>query len=60
MIGVTRAICGGWAAATLFHVHSLNGFVSLSTWVTATGGSAVLLAAYRVVDVRTGHRMIRR
>jgi uncharacterized membrane protein YeaQ/YmgE (transglycosylase-associated protein family) len=60
MIGVTGAICGGWAAATVFHVHSLNGFVSLSTWFTAAAGSAVLLAAYRVVDARTGHRMIRR
>ena len=59
MIGVVGAICGGWAAATVFHVHSLNGFFSLSTWLTAIAGSAVLLAAYHAVDARTGHRMIR-
>jgi uncharacterized membrane protein YeaQ/YmgE (transglycosylase-associated protein family) len=60
MIGITGAICGGWAAATVFHVHSLDGFFSPSTWLTAIAGSAVLLAAYRAVDARTGHRMIRR
>jgi uncharacterized membrane protein YeaQ/YmgE (transglycosylase-associated protein family) len=59
MIGIVGAICGGWAAATVFHVHSLNGFFSLSTWLTAIAGSAVLLAAYSVLDARTGHRMIR-
>jgi uncharacterized membrane protein YeaQ/YmgE (transglycosylase-associated protein family) len=60
MIGITGAICGGWAAATVFHVHSLNRFFSWSTWLTAIAGSAVLLPAYRAVDARTGHRMIRR
>jgi uncharacterized membrane protein YeaQ/YmgE (transglycosylase-associated protein family) len=59
MIGIIGAVCGGWAAASLFHVHSLNGFFSPSTWLTAIAGSAVLLAAYRAVDARTGHRMIR-
>jgi uncharacterized membrane protein YeaQ/YmgE (transglycosylase-associated protein family) len=59
MIGIIGAVGGGWAAATVFHVHSLNGFFSLSTWLTAIAGSAVLLAAYRAVDARTGHRMIR-
>ena len=59
MIGIIGAIGGGWAAATVFHVHSLNGFFSLSTWLTAIAGSAVLLAAYRAVDARTGSRMIR-
>jgi uncharacterized membrane protein YeaQ/YmgE (transglycosylase-associated protein family) len=59
MIGIVGAVGGGWAAATVFHVHSLNGFFSLSTWLTAIAGAAVLLAAYRAVDARTGHRMIR-
>ena len=35
-------------------------FFNLSTWLTAIVGSAVLLAAYRVVDAHGGHRMIRR
>jgi len=55
-----RALCGGWAAATVFHVRPLNGFFSLSTWLIAIAGSAVLLAAYRAVDARTGYRMTRR
>jgi uncharacterized membrane protein YeaQ/YmgE (transglycosylase-associated protein family) len=59
MIGIIGAIGGGWAAATMFHVHSLHGFFNLSTWLTAIAGSAVLLAAYRAVDARNGHRMIR-
>jgi uncharacterized membrane protein YeaQ/YmgE (transglycosylase-associated protein family) len=59
MIGIIGAVGGGWAAASVFHVHSLNGFFSLSTWLTAIAGSAVLLAAYRVLDAQTGHRMIR-
>jgi uncharacterized membrane protein YeaQ/YmgE (transglycosylase-associated protein family) len=60
MIGIIGAIGGGWIAATVFHVHSLHGFFNLSTWLTAIAGSAVLLAAYRVLDTHTGHRMIRR
>lgn len=59
MIGIVGAVCGGWAAATVFNVHSMTGFFSLSTWLTAVAGAAVLLAAYHVVEVRTGHRMIR-
>lgn len=58
MIGIVGALCGGWLAATVFHVHSMHGFFSLSTWLTAIAGAAVLLAAYRAVDARTGHRMI--
>jgi uncharacterized membrane protein YeaQ/YmgE (transglycosylase-associated protein family) len=60
MIGIIGAVAGGWAAASLFHVHSLSGFFNLSTWLTAIAGSAVLLAAYRMVDAQAGHRMIRR
>ena len=59
MIGVIGAVGGGWAAANLFHVHSLRGFFNLSTWLTAIAGAAVLLVAYRAVDARTGRRMIR-
>jgi uncharacterized membrane protein YeaQ/YmgE (transglycosylase-associated protein family) len=43
MIGITGAISGGWAAATVFHVHSLNGSFGPCTWLTAIAGSAVLL-----------------
>jgi uncharacterized membrane protein YeaQ/YmgE (transglycosylase-associated protein family) len=56
MIGIIGALCGGWAAATVFHVHSRHGFFSLSAWLTAIAGSVILLAAYRAVDARTRHR----
>ena len=59
MIGLIGAVGGGWAAATIFHVHFMHGFFSPSTWLTAIAGSAILLVAYRAVDARTGHRMIR-
>jgi uncharacterized membrane protein YeaQ/YmgE (transglycosylase-associated protein family) len=51
VIGIAGALGGGWAATELFHVHTLNGFFNLSTWLTAIAGSAVLLA---VVHLLTG------
>jgi uncharacterized membrane protein YeaQ/YmgE (transglycosylase-associated protein family) len=55
LIGIVGALGGGWAATTLFHVHTLRGFFNLSTWLTAIAGSAVLLLAYHLVDgSRTG------
>jgi uncharacterized membrane protein YeaQ/YmgE (transglycosylase-associated protein family) len=60
LIGIAGALAGGWVATRLFHIHTLNGFFNLSTWLTAIAGSAVLLIAYRAVEGQTGHRMIRR
>jgi uncharacterized membrane protein YeaQ/YmgE (transglycosylase-associated protein family) len=60
MIGIVGSVLGGWAAASLFHIHFQHGFFNLSTWLTAIAGSAALLAVYRVVDAQGGHRMIRR
>ena len=60
VIGVAGALGGGWAAARLFHVHTLQGFFNLSTWLTAIAGAAVLLLAYRLVSRRTGHRAAHR
>jgi uncharacterized membrane protein YeaQ/YmgE (transglycosylase-associated protein family) len=54
LIGVAGALGGGWAATTLFHVHTLHGFFNLSTWLTAIAGSAILLLAYHLVTGRTG------
>ena len=45
VIGVAGALGGGWVATRLFHVHTLNGFFNLSTWLTAIAGAAVLLLA---------------
>ena len=52
LIGIAGALLGGWIATTLFHVHSLQGFFNLSTWVTALAGSVVLLGAAQLVEGR--------
>ena len=48
------SVAGGWVATALFHVHTLNGFVNLSTWLTAIAGAAVLLLAYHLLTGRSG------
>ena len=54
VIGVVGALLGGWVATALFHIHSLNGFFNLSTWLTAIAGAAVLLFTFRLVTGRSG------
>jgi len=54
VIGVLGALGGGWAATELFHVHTLNGFFNLSTWLTAVAGAAVLLLIVHLVSGRSG------
>src|SRR3984893_2436912 len=49
LIGVAGALLGGWLATKLFHVHTLQGFFNLSTWITALAGSVVLLGAVQLV-----------
>ena len=60
LIGIAGALAGGWAATVLFHAHTLNGFFSLSTWITAIAGSAVLLLAYRLATGHSTHRAAHR
>jgi uncharacterized membrane protein YeaQ/YmgE (transglycosylase-associated protein family) len=52
LIGIAGALGGGWVATKLFHIHSLQGFFNLSTWLTAIAGSAVLLLAYHLLSSR--------
>jgi uncharacterized membrane protein YeaQ/YmgE (transglycosylase-associated protein family) len=54
VIGVVGALAGGWAATKIFHIHSLQGFFNLSTWITAIAGAAVLLLVYHLVTSRSG------
>ena len=54
VIGVAGALGGGWAATRLFHVHTLNGFFNLSTWLTAIAGAAVLLLIFHLISGRSG------
>ncbi len=61
LIGIAGALLGGWLATKLFHVHSLQGFFNLSTWITALAGSVVLLGAVHLVEgQRGGRRSLRR
>ena len=60
VLGIAGALGGGWAATRLFHLHTLNGFFNLSTWLTAIAGSAVLLLAYHVATGGTGRRTAHR
>jgi uncharacterized membrane protein YeaQ/YmgE (transglycosylase-associated protein family) len=60
LIAIAGALGGGWVATELFHIHSLQGFFNLSTWLTAIAGSAVLLLAYHLVTGRTGRRTAHR
>jgi uncharacterized membrane protein YeaQ/YmgE (transglycosylase-associated protein family) len=52
VIGVAGALGGGWLATRLFHVHTLNGFFNLSTWLTAIIGAAILLLVFHLFTSR--------
>jgi uncharacterized membrane protein YeaQ/YmgE (transglycosylase-associated protein family) len=54
VIGIAGALLGGWLATKLFHIHSLQGFFNLSTWITAIVGAAVLLLAFHLITSRSG------
>src|ERR1039457_1990471 len=49
VIGVAGALGGGWVATKLFHIHSLQGFFNLATWLTAIAGAAALLLVFRLI-----------
>jgi uncharacterized membrane protein YeaQ/YmgE (transglycosylase-associated protein family) len=54
LIGVAGALLGGWLATKIFHIHSLQGFFNISTWLTAIVGAAILLLAYHLVTSQSG------
>jgi uncharacterized membrane protein YeaQ/YmgE (transglycosylase-associated protein family) len=54
VIGIVGALGGGWAATRIFHIHSLNGFFNLSTWITAIVGAAVLLLIFLLFSRQSG------
>ena len=53
VVGIVGSLVGGWLAKVVFHVHSLNTFFNISTWVTAIVGAVILLLVVRAV---TGSR----
>ncbi len=54
VVGVVGALFGGWLAKVIFHVHSLNTFFNISTWITAIVGAVILLLIVRAVPGRHG------
>jgi uncharacterized membrane protein YeaQ/YmgE (transglycosylase-associated protein family) len=56
VIGIVGALLGGWIATKLFHIHSMQGFFNLSTWLTAIAGAAILLLAYPVFSGQSSSR----
>jgi uncharacterized membrane protein YeaQ/YmgE (transglycosylase-associated protein family) len=54
LIGIVGALLGGWVATKVFHVHGLQGFFNLSTWITAILGAAVLLLIYHLATNQSG------
>jgi uncharacterized membrane protein YeaQ/YmgE (transglycosylase-associated protein family) len=56
VLGIVGALLGGWIATKLFHIHSVQGFFNLSTWLTAIAGAAVLLLAYHLISGQSSSR----
>jgi uncharacterized membrane protein YeaQ/YmgE (transglycosylase-associated protein family) len=54
VIGIAGALGGGWAATKIFHIRTLHGFFSASTWLTAIAGAAILLLAYHLATRQSG------
>ncbi|MFC1408529.1 GlsB/YeaQ/YmgE family stress response membrane protein [Streptacidiphilus sp. N1-12] len=52
ILGVVGAMLGGFLASALFHIHPLDGFFDVSTWVTAIIGAIIILVAFRAVSGR--------
>lgn len=49
LIGVVGALLGGWLGGLLFGVDPVDEFFSISTWLAAIIGSAILLLIYRAL-----------
>jgi uncharacterized membrane protein YeaQ/YmgE (transglycosylase-associated protein family) len=56
IIGIAGALVGGFIGRAVFSSDTTDGFFDLSTWLTAIGGSLVLLALYRLFTGDRGHR----
>ena len=54
IVGIVGALLGGFLAKFIFHVHSLNTFFSLSTWLNAIIGAVILVLIVRAVTGRRG------
>jgi uncharacterized membrane protein YeaQ/YmgE (transglycosylase-associated protein family) len=59
ILGLAAGLLGGWLATKPSRLHTLNGFFSLSTWLTAIVGAAVLLLGCHLATGRPDHRTAR-
>jgi uncharacterized membrane protein YeaQ/YmgE (transglycosylase-associated protein family) len=50
--GIAGALLGAWVAADLFHMPTLNGIGSISGWLTALIGAAIVLLTYQALTTR--------
>ncbi len=58
VVGIFGALLGGWLAKVVFHVHSLNTFFNVSTWITAIVGAVVLLLIVRALTSSRGRSRV--
>jgi uncharacterized membrane protein YeaQ/YmgE (transglycosylase-associated protein family) len=58
VVGVVGALLGGWLAKVIFHVHSLNTFFNISTWITAIVGAVILLLIVRAITGSRGRARV--
>lgn len=59
VLGIVGALLGGFLAKVIFHVHTLNSFFNLSTWITAIVGAVILvLVARALTGNRTGRTVV--
>ncbi len=56
--GAAGAVLGDRRAIRLVHIGWLRGFFSLSTWLTAIAGAAILLAVSCLAGSRTAHAAV--
>jgi uncharacterized membrane protein YeaQ/YmgE (transglycosylase-associated protein family) len=52
--GIAGALLGAWVAADLFHLPTLNSVSSISGWLTALIGAAIVLLTYQALTKRPG------
>ncbi|MET8329255.1 GlsB/YeaQ/YmgE family stress response membrane protein [Streptomyces sp. NPDC005181] len=49
LIGIIGAFIGGWISSRFLDRPISNGFYDTATWISAIGGSLVLLIIYRLL-----------
>lgn len=53
ILGIVGAMVGGFLGSVLFDVDLNKGFFNLSTWVSAIGGSLIVLLIWGFIRSRT-------